>query len=295
MKICVINRMVVLNISSCPASLRGDLSKWLNEINTGVYIGKLSGRVREELWNRVCDNIGDGQATMIYSASNAQGYEILVHNSSWTPVDYDGITLMKRPLKQEKKSEQELKSGFSKAAKYERARNQKKLTVSTYVILDLETTGLDVDKDRIIEIGAIRVSEDKIANSYQCFIKQSGNIPENIVKLTGITDEVIKKEGIDEEKAIRNLMEFIGKDNVIGYNIKFDLSFIRRACERHKVDNVIRKTMDVLSLARKKLENVDNYKLETVAHALGIQIGTSHRSLEDCKLIYEAYSKLNML
>lgn len=287
--------MVILSLTNCPPSLRGDLSKWLNEINTGLYIGKLSARVRDELWDRICDNIRDGQATMIYSASNAQGYEILVHNSSWTPVDYEGITLMKRPLKQVQGKEEKLKPGFSKAARYEMARKPMSSGVKQFVVLDLETTGLDAEKDQIVEIGALRIDEDKITNVYHCFIRQAKNLPENIKKLTGISDEIIRKEGIDEEEAINELLEFVGSYRVIGYNIKFDLRFIRKACERYKVEDSIKRTIDVLDIARRKLENIDNYKLESVSKALNIGVEVSHRAVEDCRLIFETYMKLNML
>ena len=59
--------MIVLCVMNCPPGLRGDLSKWLNEVNTGVYVGSLNARVREELWERVCSHIKSGQATMVYS------------------------------------------------------------------------------------------------------------------------------------------------------------------------------------------------------------------------------------
>ena len=90
--------MIVLCVMNCPPGLRGDLSKWLNEVNTGVYVGRLNARVREELWNRVCSNIKSGQATMVYSTNNEQGFAFLTHNTTWIPVDYEGITLMKKPL-----------------------------------------------------------------------------------------------------------------------------------------------------------------------------------------------------
>lgn len=287
--------MVILSISSCPPSLRGDLSKWLNEINTGVYIGKLSARVREELWKRICENIKDGQATMVFSASNAQGYAILVHNTAWKPVDYDGITLMKRPLKPETElpAQDELKEGFSKAAKYEKAKRIKKSNTDTYIILDLETTGLDPDKDYIIEIGVIKVVDGKKADGYQCYVRQEKEIPEKISGLTGISNEELLLKGIDERKAVSELLEFIGGNTVLGYNIKFDISFINKACERHGIENSVKKTRDVMALARRKIEEIENYRLETVAKYFKIETKDLHRALSDCELVYRIYSKLN--
>lgn len=290
--------MIVLSITNCPPSLRGDLSKWLNEINTGVYIGKLSGRVREELWERICENIRDGQATMIYSAANAQGFNILVHNTSWKPTDYDGITLMKRPLRQDRQQVDQLKPGFSKASKYEKARKRQRNEKTarreeTYNILDLETTGLDPESNRILEIGMLHIEGNEIVDSFHCFVKQDREIPPNIKDLTGITDEMVKEEGDEEGKAVTGLLKFAGSNLVVGYNVRFDIDFIEDACKRLGIESSLSKTKDVLSLARRNIEDIKNYKLETVAEYFGIEKEKQHRALEDCKLIFEIYGKLN--
>lgn len=73
--------MTVIVLSDCPPKLRGDLTKWLLEISTGVYVGKVSARVRDELWLRVCDNLKSGRASMVYSTNNEQGMDFRVHNS----------------------------------------------------------------------------------------------------------------------------------------------------------------------------------------------------------------------
>lgn len=91
--------MVVLIISCCPNSLRGDVTKWLFEINTGVYLGRVTARVGDMLWNRVSESIGTGHAIMILSsAQNEQHFIVRVQNSVKIPVDYDGITLMMEPF-----------------------------------------------------------------------------------------------------------------------------------------------------------------------------------------------------
>ena len=59
--------MLVITLTNCPPSLRGDLTGWLFEINTGIYVGNVSARVRDELWKRICNNIKNGNATMVYS------------------------------------------------------------------------------------------------------------------------------------------------------------------------------------------------------------------------------------
>lgn len=89
--------MVVITLEKCPLALRGDLTKWLQEISLGVYVGQVSARVRDRLWQRVCEESKSGRATMVYSARNEQHLNFRVHNTSWEPIEYDGLKLMMRP------------------------------------------------------------------------------------------------------------------------------------------------------------------------------------------------------
>ncbi|MBM7822806.1 CRISPR-associated protein Cas2 [Kocuria palustris] len=89
--------MMVLVLSACPVGLRGDLTKWLYEVSAGVFIGTVSARVREELWERTKDTSGSGRAILIWSAPGEQKLRFEVHRHHWTPVDLDGLTLMRRP------------------------------------------------------------------------------------------------------------------------------------------------------------------------------------------------------
>ena len=86
--------MIVIMLSDCPPKVRGDISKWLCEINTGVFVGNVSSRVREEVWQRICENIKSGQATMVFSAPGEQKMDFRVHNTTWEPVDLDGLNYL---------------------------------------------------------------------------------------------------------------------------------------------------------------------------------------------------------
>lgn len=88
--------MTVVVLTAVPLGLRGHLTRWLLEISPGVYIGHVSARVRELLWERVREFVEEGRALLVYSANNEQHLEFEVHGHDWTPVDYDGITLMRR-------------------------------------------------------------------------------------------------------------------------------------------------------------------------------------------------------
>lgn len=89
--------MVTLILSVCPPSLRGDVTKWLFQVETGIYVGRVTTRVRDMLWNRVERSVADGHAVMVCTARNEQHFEVLVHNSRMEPVDFDGLTLMMDP------------------------------------------------------------------------------------------------------------------------------------------------------------------------------------------------------
>lgn len=102
--------MTVVVLTDCPPRLRGDLSKWLLEINAGVYVGNITSRVRSELWERICENVRHGHATMVYRAANEQKMDFLIHNALWEPVDYDGIKLIRRPSPERVRRKREVAS-----------------------------------------------------------------------------------------------------------------------------------------------------------------------------------------
>ena len=162
-------------MTNCPPRLRGDLSKWLCEINTGVYVGNVSSRVRDAVWDRVCQNLKNGQATLVYTAAGEQRMEFRTHNTSWEAVDFDGIKLMRRPLPQTQTEAMDLKPGFSKAAKYQMAQKMAQRTArkpgkNDYTVIDLETTGLSSLHDTIIEIGAAIMKGNEVLSTFQTFV-----------------------------------------------------------------------------------------------------------------------------
>lgn len=89
--------MTVLVLTAVPPSLRGVLTRWLFEIAPGVFVGHVSVRVRDLLWERVVDGVGRGRAILVHSARNEQRLAFRVHGHDWTPVDFDGLELMLRP------------------------------------------------------------------------------------------------------------------------------------------------------------------------------------------------------
>lgn len=104
--------MMVLVVSACPAGLRGDLTKWLMELSSGVFVGRPSARIRDLIWERTIELVRDGRAILVYNSNNEQGLEFRTHRSEWEPVDFDGLTLIQRPKIGEKSNR---RTGWSKA------------------------------------------------------------------------------------------------------------------------------------------------------------------------------------
>lgn len=113
--------LTVMTLKKVPVSLRGDLTKWMQEIATGVYIGNFNSKVREKLWERVKENVKDGEATMSYAYRNEIGYQFETWKTSQKVIDVDGIPLVYISL-QEQEINDSPKFGFSKAAIFHQAR-----------------------------------------------------------------------------------------------------------------------------------------------------------------------------
>lgn len=285
--------LTVITLKNSPASLRGDLTKWMQEISTGVYVGNFNRKIREKLWERVVSNIGVGEATISYEYRNEIGYKFETHNSNKIPIDFEGIPLVLNPLKTQKE-EVVQKYGFSKIAKVRKTKKFSNINRAKkqYVVLDLETSGLDPIKDSIIEIGAVKVSS-KI-EEYSCLIKYDGMLSEDIKKLTNITDNDLKS-GKDEKEALKELLEFIGQEIIIGYNINFDIKFLNETLKRHGQFHIKNKIYDVMKFVKQEKMFLKNYKLETVLKEFSIESKVSHRALEDAKVINKLIYKLNKL
>lgn len=284
-------------MTNCPPRLRGDLSKWLCEINTGVYVGNVSSRVRDAVWDRVCQNLKNGQATLVYTAAGEQRMEFRTHNTSWEAVDYDGIRLMRRPLPQTQTETVELKPGFSKAAKYQMAQKMAQRPArpsgkADYTVIDLETTGLHAATDEIVEYGAVRVRDGAPAEELSVLVRLDTPLPAEITRLTGITQEELEG-GMEAAAALEAFLDFVGKDALVGHNLQFDLEFLRAACTRNQKAVPTNRKIDLLPLARRKIMGISNYKLLTLAQHFALADKVEHRALPDCRLIQKVYAKLN--
>lgn len=295
--------MIVITLTDCPPKVRGDLSKWLLEISTGVYVGNLSARVRDELWGRICEHVKDGRATMVYSSNGEQKLDFAVHNTTRIPVDYDGIKLVRKPgiKKREKNSEQieTEKTAMSRAEKlYQVQQIQKhqarKRSTAEYVVLDVETTGLNIAHDRMIEVAAIRVEEGQEVSRYSSLV-HCDSLPETIVELTGITSDKLKNEGKPIEQVLKELLGFIGDTRIVSHNASFDWRFLQQACKQNNILPGHPHITDTLNLARQKVDEVEDYKLLTLSKHFHFAILEPHRALADCRLTHQLYEMLKRI
>ena len=291
----------VITLSKVPNSLRGDLTKWLQEVASGVYVGNLNTKVREKLWDRVKDNLREGEATISYHYRNEMGYKFETVNGDREVLDSEGLplVLIKKEIKEEKKS---LREWFSKAAQFKKIKSiehsklkksSKKEKIKEYIVLDIETDGLDPLKDKIIEIGAIKVGEK--SESFQKLIKIDSNLPENIKNLTQISDEVLNEEGISMDLALKEFIEFIGSTTILGYNVGFDIKFLNSSLQKKGLEKINNKVYDIMQFVKRDKLFLNNYKLETVLKSYGIEEKVPHRALEDARLEEKLIHKVKKL
>ena len=298
--------MIVITLTDCPVSLRGDLSKWLVEINTGVFVGKVSARVRDQLWKRVKDNVKNGRATMVYSTNNEQHMDFRIHNSQYQIIDFDGLKLVMKPSMSRTKHLEKRRRFISKAAQMrigqkrknststeEKAGREEALYPSDYIVLDLETSGLREKVDEIIEIGMLKVSNGSIVDSFQTLLKNKKPLPPPIEKLTGITQEMLNQSGRQLGDIIPQIKMFIGNHCIVGHNIVFDMKFLNTALERNGVEKIINAQYDTMKICADKVKRGGSRKsLADVVNVLEIEDKPCHRAINDCRAVMAVYEKL---
>lgn len=163
-----------------------------------------------------------------------------------------------------------------------------------YIIVDVETTGLDPAIDKLIEISAVKYRFNRKVDEYVTFIYIDEPIPTRITKLTGITDEMLE-DAPNPREALIGFLDFIGDDILIGYNITFDLAFLGVSCSEYCRKRLYNNYVDVLKIATDKLPFLMSRKQIDVAKYFGINIDGSHRALTDCEICNDCYQKLKEL
>ncbi len=159
----------------------------------------------------------------------------------------------------------------------------------TFVVFDLETTGFSPIKDKIIEIGAVKVEQGKITERFSTFVNPKVPIPFEITKLTSITDQMVL-EAEDIETVLPKFLEFVGDAVLVAHNASFDVGFIEQNCRYQEiVPNFT--SVDTVAMARILLPTLSKYKLNVVANALHISLENHHRAVDDAGATAEIFVK----
>ena len=159
----------------------------------------------------------------------------------------------------------------------------------TYVVFDLETTGFSSVKDKIIEIGAVKVENGEITDKYSTFVNPKIPIPFRITQLTSITDEMVMNSP-EIETILPQFLEFVGDAVLVAHNASFDVSFIEENCRNQGIEPDFT-SVDTVGLARVLLPTLSKFKLNIVAKALNISQEHHHRAVDDARVTAEIYVK----
>lgn len=160
-----------------------------------------------------------------------------------------------------------------------------------YVIVDLETTGLSPLKNEIIEIGAIKVENNKIVDRLDMLVKPENRVSSFITNLTGITNEMLQ-DAIGIEDALKIFINFASGNTLMAHNANFDMGFLNTNLQKHFNYTLENKCLDTLALSRKYIKDIKNYKLETLANYFNVNYSGAHRSLKDCEITFEVYKNI---
>ncbi len=158
--------------------------------------------------------------------------------------------------------------------------------MNSIVAIDIETTGLDENRDAIIEIGAVRFNGKRVEAEFSTLVNPNKHIPEFITGLTGIDDSMVRQA--PTIKAIAHELEaFVGDSAVIGHNVRFDLSFLQKAGVLH-----LNRVIDTYPLASVLMPSASRYNLGALGQQLGILLPATHRALDDAKVTHAVYERL---
>ena len=150
---------------------------------------------------------------------------------------------------------------------------------TTYCVLDLETTGLSFRTEKITEIGIMKYKNGEVIDSFECFVNPEKPIPQRVVEVTHITDDMVKDaETID--KVLPKVLDFVGDSVLVAHNADFDIGFLKYNAKQLglSLENTY---VDTLRLAKEIFPDYKKYKLGIIAENLGIEVLVAHRALDD--------------
>jgi len=159
------------------------------------------------------------------------------------------------------------------------------------VVLDVETTGISIEEDEVIEIAATRLHKGEPAVQFNALILNKKPVGES-EKIHGLSDDYLRKNGIPSREAFNHFFDFVGDSLLTGYNVSFDVRIILSHAKRAGIATPQLRFDDIWPIAKRFIYRLENYKLETVAKALGVAEHPAHRATDDVHTTIEVLKKL---
>ena len=156
-----------------------------------------------------------------------------------------------------------------------------------YCVLDLETTGISFRTEKITEVGIIKIKNGQVIDEFECFVNPEKPIPQEVVEVTHITDDMVKDaETID--KVMPKILDFIGNSVLVAHNADFDIGFLKHNCKELglELENTY---IDTLRLSKALFPELKKYKLGIIADSLNIKVDVAHRALDDVKTLVAVF------
>lgn len=160
-----------------------------------------------------------------------------------------------------------------------------------YVVFDIETTGLNKEKGKITEIGAVKIKDRQIIDRYSTFIDPEEKLSEEIINLTNITDDMLAGQRKIGE-VLPEFLDFVGDAVLVAHNASFDTGFVRIKADELGIKNRHNTILDTLELSRTLLKDLKKHKLDVVAKRLGVSLEGHHRAVNDAEATAEIFLKL---
>lgn len=159
--------------------------------------------------------------------------------------------------------------------------------IDEYVVLDLETTGLDPFYDEIIEVAVIKISNGKKISEFATLVKPDNEIDDYITKLTGITNEMVKNAP-KIEKVLPDLMKYLGDSVIVAHNANFDINFLYDNCMDYLNHPFTNNYIDTMRMSRRLFKNI-RHRLIDLAKEFKISDVAAHRAMADCEVTQQVY------
>lgn len=162
--------------------------------------------------------------------------------------------------------------------------------MTSYVCFDLETTGLSWERDEIIEIGAVKVTEGKVTGRFSRFLKPSAPIPDKVRQITGIDDGMVA-DALPTDQVIFDFIAFTEDQPVLGHNLLFDYRFMKRYAAKYYM-KFEKMGIDTLKIARMAHKDLPSRSLESLCAHYGVVNPAAHRAYHDALATAKVYQNM---